>query len=431
MVYNTRVFPIKQFFRVPIQKFLEALVRIKLARMKPTIIGITGSFGKTTAKEAVYAVLRTKWRVLRNLKSLNTEIGLLLAILEQPSGFRSPLKWLRILLAAKINAFFSRKYDFLVLEYGADKPGDIAHLVKLAKPHVAIVTHIAAVHQAQGQFQNAEAVFHEKKKLVACLGKSDIAILNRDDNFLKKLDGELAAKIFWHGNGGDAYASDLKNTAKGFSAVLHMGNEKIRADFPAAGSFHISAFLPALLCGKLHGVTFAEGVAALQNFKLPPGRMSIIPGIHGTVLLDSSYNASPETMKQALALLKDFPGGRKIAVLGNMNELGDYTEKAHREIGGEIGGWLDELVTVGGAARIIADEALKKGFPESRIKTLSNALEAVEILLSQKLSKGDVILLKGSQNQVRLERTAEKLMAHPEDAKKLLCRQEREWKEIE
>lgn len=405
-------------------------MKIKLARMKPTIIGITGSFGKTTTKEAVYEVLRTKWRVLRNSKSLNTEIGLLLAILEQPSGFRSPLKWLWVLAAAKVNAFFSRKYDFFVLEYGADKPGDIAHLVKLVKPHVAIITHIAQVHQAEGQFQNAEAVFYEKKKLVTCLEKTGMAILNQDDDFLKKLDGKLDAKMFWYGNGSDIFATDLKNTAKGFSATIHMSHEKIHAHFPVAGSFHISAFLPALLCGKLHGVTLQEGAAALQNFELPPGRMSIIPGIHGTTLLDSSYNASPETMKQALALLKDFPGERKIAVLGNMNELGDYTEKAHREIGKEIGGWVDRLVTVGGAAQIIAEEALKNGFPVSRIKTLSNAAEAAELLLSQKLSKGDVILFKGSQNRVRLERVVAKLMARPEDAKRLLCRQEEEWEYI-
>ena len=457
---------LKQFFRIAIEKFLEALVRIKLARAKPTIIGITGSYGKTTTKEAVYEVLKTRWLVYRNPKSLNTEIGLLLAVLEQPSGFQNPLRWTAILMRAVFNAFTGKRYDFMVLEYGADKPGDIEHLIKIVKPHIAVITGIARVHQAAGQFKSIDEVFYEKKKLVTCLKKSGAAILNRRDAFLKRLEGALDARTLWFGNKkvapvgrsnnlaslrlglSDIFAEDVKNTGNGFSATIHCYEDKIHASFPIAGSFHIDAFLPALLCGKLHGVTLAEGVRALQSFRLPPGRMSIIAGAHGATLLDSSYNASPETMKQALALLKDFPGKgapsgtvlsspaaarpkRKIAVLGNMNELGDYTEAAHREIGRMIGPWLDQLVTVGDFARIVAETALKRGFPESRIKILSSASEAANFLLSEKLSKGDIILFKGSQNRVRLERAVKMLMARPEDAKKLLCRQEEEWKGIE
>lgn len=416
-----------------VERFLRALIRIKFARVKPTVIGITGSFGKTTTKEAVYEVLKTRWRVYRNPKSLNTEIGLLLAVLEQPSGFRSPMKWARILLKAVVNAFSGRPYDFLILEYGADKPGDIAHLVKTVKPHMAIITRIAAVHQAEGQFKNAEAVFEEKKKLVTYLTKTDVAILNNEDEFLKKLKGgEVAAKTFWFGRGGDIFADNLKNTASGFEALIHRGHERYVAEFPVAGSFHIDAFLPALLCGLLHGVTLEEGMQALQNFKLPPGRMSIIPGKNGATILDSSYNASPETMKQALDLLKDFPGKKKIAVLGNMNELGEYTEKGHREVGSVIGSWLDLLVTIGDFAQEIANGALKKGFPKTRIKILQTAEEAGEFLMRERhLEKGDVILLKGSQNLVRLERAVKMLMARPEDAKHLLCRQEKEWESIE
>lgn len=409
-------------------------MKIKLRRTKPKIIGITGSFGKTTTKEAVYEVLRMHWRVYRNPKSLNTEIGLLLAVLEQPSGFSSPLKWLRVLFGAVVNTFASRRYDFMVLEYGADRPGDIGHLVKLVKPHVGIITKISRVHQAEGQFKNADEVFHEKKKLVTCLEKSGVVILNHEDALLKTLKNKLEARTFWFGNKGDIFAEDLKNTHNGFSATIVNETpvfKKFHAEFPIAGSFHIDAFLPALLCGVLHGITLEEGLRALQSFKLPPGRMSIISGVHGTTILDSSYNASPETTKQALALLKDFPGKRKIAVLGNMNELGEYTEEGHREVGSVIGNWLDLLITVGDFARGVANEALKKGLPESRIKVLSSPEEAGETLLAQKLSKGDIILFKGSQNRVRLERAVKMLMAHTEDAKKLLCRQEEEWGEIE
>lgn len=422
----------KNILKNAVRKFLEMLVKIKLQRTQPKIIGVTGSFGKTSTKEAVYEVLKTRWAVYRNPKSLNTELGILLAVLEQPSGFSSPLKWLHVLSAAAINAFAGKKYDFLVLEYGADKPGDIEHLISVVKPHVAIITHIAAVHQDEGQFKDERAVFEEKKKLAMAAG---IVILNRGDVWLQalpeKLENNLTAKIFWFGKGGDIYAENLKNTSGGFEAEIHMGTRKADAEFSIAGAYHIDIVLPALLVGTLHGITLEEGIKALQNFQLPPGRMSIIEGKHGAILLDGSYNASPETMTTALNLLKEFPSERKIAVLGNMNELGAHAREAHREVAHHIGPWLDMLITVGEQAALIADEALKRNFPSSRIKVLLDAQQAAEFLLSIKLRKGDVILFKGSQNRVRLERAVKILMVNPKDAKKLLCRQEPEWSRIE
>jgi len=423
------VLSLKQHLKRGVEFLLARLVAQKLKRTRPIIIGITGSYGKTSTKEAVYEVLKKKWRVYRNPKSLNTEIGLLLAILQQPSGFRSPIKWAKVFVGALWDAFFSAQYDFLILEYGADKPGDIAHLVSLVKPHVGIITHIAQTHQAEGQFQNIEEVFEEKGKLVACLEKSDIAILNHADPWLKKLGGRLDAKTFWF-NGKDLSASNLKNTAYGFSAAIQNHQQKIHAAFAVAGAYHIDVLLPALLCGTLHGVPLEEGVKALQGFRLPPGRMSIIEGKSGSTLLDSTYNASPQTVEQALTLLRDFPGKRKIAVLGNMNELGKFSLEAHRAVGAKIGDWIDLLITVGVQAVEVADQALKNGFPKTRMKVLFEAQETAEFLLSR-IKKGDVILFKGSQNNVRLERAVKILMLHPEDANKLLCRQESEWDHIE
>lgn len=411
-------------------KFLEPLVRFKLKRTRPKIIGITGSFGKTSTKEAVYSVLKTRWSVYRSPKSLNTEIGLLLSILEQPSGFSSPLKWIKILAGAFLNALFGKAYDFLVLEYGADKPGDIQYLISVVKPDIAILTHISSVHQAEGQFKNEEEVFNEKKHLALGLNEKGIAILNADDKFIKTLDGKLKSKIFWFNSAHGIHADGLKDLASGFSATIHMGSQNESADFKVPGTYHVDIFLPALLCGILNGISLKEGLSALKSFQLPPGRMSIIQGRHGSTILDGSYNASPETVKQALILLKNFPGKRKIAVIGNMNELGKQTEAAHREIAREIGDWLDELIAVGELAHITADECLKKGFPRSKIKILLTPEEAGEYLNSKKLTEGDVILFKGSQNRVRLERAIKMMMADPAQAKNLLCRQEPEWQKI-
>lgn len=417
--------------KVYVLKFLELLVKIKLSRTRPTIIGITGSFGKTSTKEAIYEVLKTRWNVYRNQKSLNTEIGLLLAVLEQPSGFSSPVKWIKILAAAVKNALYGKKYDLVVLEYGADKPGDISHLVKIAKPHIAVITHISSVHQTAGQFKNEEEVFNEKKCLVKILGPQNTAILNWDDRYLKKLNNNLRAKILWFNSPHGIFAEDLTNTHTGFRATIHMASQKYQADFAIPGAYHVDIFLPAILCGILNGISPKESIAALEKFKLPPGRMSIVEGKNGAILLDSSYNASPETTKQALNLLKEFPAKKRIAVLGNMNELGAYSREAHKEIAKYIDEiWLDELVTVGDLAHLIASEALKKGFPKNRIKILSASEEAGEYLREKSPGKDYVILFKGSQNRVRLERAIKMVMAHPERARDLLCRQEPEWEKI-
>lgn len=422
---------VKHTGKLCVQKFLEHLVKIKLSRTRPTVIGITGSFGKTSTKEAIYEVLKIRWNVYRSRKSLNTEIGLLLAVLEQSSGFSSPIKWMKILASAVKNAFWGGKYDFIILEYGADKPGDIEHLVKIVKPHISIITHISKVHQAENQFKNEEDVFNEKKRLVEALGPQNTAILNWNDNFLKKLDKHLRAKTFWFNSPRGIFAENLTNTHTGFSATIQMTGRKYPADFCVPGTYHINIFLPALLCGILNGISLEEGIRALEKFKLPPGRMSIIEGKNDSILLDSSYNASPETIKQALKLLQDFPAKRKIAVLGNMNELGKSSHEEHYEIANHIDEtWLDELITVGDLAHMIASKALKKGFPESRIKILQTANEAGEYLLSKKIGKNDVILFKGSQNRVRLERAVKMLMAHPELSEQLLCRQESEWEKI-
>lgn len=420
---------VKQFLKNAVRHFLEILVKIRLKRTRPTIIGITGSFGKTSTKEAIYEILRTKWRVYRNEKSLNTEIGLLLAVLEQPSGFTSPVKWIFILLRAIINAFRGGQYDYLILEYGADKPKDIKHLVSMVKPHIGIITNIADVHQNKDQFKDAAHVFEEKKKLVECLSDSDIAILNKTDKLIRSLDGKLRAKTFWF-NGPDINASNLANTAAGFSTTICAPGYRIKTEFKIPGIYHVNIILPALLCGVLTGIPLIEGIKALKNFRLPPGRMSVIEGKNGSILLDGSYNASPETMKQALELLHDFPAKRRFAVLGNMNELGDKTFHSHAEIGHKIGLWLDGLITVGDNAKIIAEEALKRGFPASKIKSLSSSIEAGHFISKHQLDKGDIILFKGSQNNVRLERAIKMLMKSPEDAKKLLCRQEPEWEKI-
>ena len=414
---------------------LRFLVKIKLLRTRPKIVGITGSIGKTSTKEAVYHVLSEKYTTYRSAKSLNTDIGLLLSVLEQSSGFGSPIAWAKIVLGATWNAFFGRRYEYLVLEYGADKPGDIRELVAVVKPHIAIITHITLVHQAEGQFKNEEAVFNEKKRLVTSLGSDDCAILNAGDRFLKELEGTLIAKTLWWNKGArhtDIWATGTQLTERGFEATIHDAHEAHHAHFPITGTYHIDLFLPALLVGQIAGIPLKAGIHALETkYRLPPGRMSIIEGVHGTTLLDSSYNASPEAVREALKLLQHFPGERKIAVLGTMNELGGASLSAHHKIAEYLGPWVDLLVTVGDGAAEIGVAALKNGFHKGTLRTCTTAISAAAVLKEFGLKKGDVILFKGSQNNVRLERAVKLLMAHPHEAKNLLCRQEAIWESIQ
>ena len=420
---------LRQILRKIIECFLIVLVKIKTWRVRPIVIGVTGSIGKTSTKEAIAAVLAKKHKVYRPQKSYNTEIGLLLGILEQESGFSSPIKWIKIMSRALWNSFFGKKYAFWVLEYGADKPGDIQHLIKIVRPNVGVITKIAQVHQAPGQFMNIDAIFAEKKYLVTCLCKDELAILNYNDKHLKTLEGKTKASILWFNRENQIEASELKNDLDGFSAKIHFERETTHAHFPILGAFHIDIFLPALLIGSKFGISLTQGIEALQTFQLPPSRLSRIEGINGSILLDSSYNASPTTVKAALELLKELPAKRRIAVLGNMNELGAYSIKAHSEIGKLLGPWIGLLITVGEYASHIAEEALNQGLPESRIVALSSAQEAGEFLQTF-LQKGDMTLFKGSQNKVRLEIAIKLVMQHPARAKKLLCRQEEEWKKI-
>lgn len=410
-----------------ITAILKALAQHKIRRVAPTIIGVTGSYGKTTMKEVIAGVLEQKYRVLKSEKSLNTDIGMCLAILEQPSGFSSPLTWGRILLKGALNALFAKKADFFVLEYGVDKPGDMEALLRIAHPDVAVITAIAPAHQAEGQFSSIDEIAKEKGRIAQAVQEKGLVILNHANEHIRHISASVKAKVSWYNDPKNLHATATQRR-QGIDAKIFIHAKPYDFFMPVIGTFHADCIQVAVLIAHRFDISPQLVRVALTNFVPPPGRMSLLEGAHGETIIDSSYNASPETMKNALEILKKMPAQRRIAVLGSMNELGSKSEAAHRELARHCGDWIDALITVGESAKTIADECLKQRSKPSNIASFESAYEANEYLLKPKrLREGDVLLIKGSQNKIRLERTVKALMAHPEKARTLLCRQEPEW----
>lgn len=407
---------------------LIALARIRLKRLRLFVVGVTGSIGKTSTKDAIFTVLKERYQVYRSKKSYNTEFGLPLAILEQDSGFSSATKWMRTLAGAVWNAFIGgRHMQMLVLEMGVDKPGDMSQLLKLVRPQVGVMTNIKPVHLAEGQFQNLDDIFHEKKKLVESLPEKGVAVLNADDGHIVALKDQLPCRTLWYGfaEWADVRVHNVEHSIEGLQFTVSYKDQVVQAQVALLGAFQVYVVLPAITVALTQGFTLEEAIDILKDYRLPPGRMNPIPGVKETLIIDSSYNASPEAVKQALDVLTEGPG-RKIAVLGSMNELGDVTEKKHREMGQYVVGKADILVTVGDYARWLHEEARSNGFSEESSVHFDDALKAAEFM-QKILQKHDTILVKGSQNRVRLERLVKKLMREPERADELLARQGREW----
>lgn len=412
-------------------RLLERMVRWRLGKIHPKIIAVTGSVGKTSTKEAIFAVISTHVPSHRNLKSYNSEFGLFLSVLGEESGYSSPLKW----TVALARGFFSTlmistpPYKELIVEMGADKPGDIEYLLKHLHPTIGVLTNVKGVHLGEGQFENEDAILREKSKLVRALPMGGWAILNADDERVASIKEELRCNVITFGmhEEADLCAKHVSSGPDGLRFTLAYEGKQHAVHLPQLlGEHHVYVVLPAVATGFLLGMTLPAILEGLRTFALPPGRMSLIEGMNGSLILDSSYNASPETMTSALDILRTMPG-RRFAALGSMNELGTHSEREHRRIGRLIPRVADVLVTVGESARYYGEEAVAHGLLREASLHFDSSAAAGEYL-KNKLQKGDFLLVKGSQNQVRMERLVETVMAHPERAPELLVRQEHYWK---
>lgn len=425
----------KEIFKKIIVVILTAEARLLLRRRRPHIIGITGSVGKTSTKDAIYTVLKQRIRVRKSEKSFNSEIGVPLTILGLPNAWSNPLYWIKNIFDGAVVALFPGNYpDWLILEMGVDRPGDMERLTKWIKPDIVVLTRLPDVPVHVEYFDSPEAVIREKRFLVDALKPDGIFIFNNDDEAVVRIKDEVrqqsigfsryslspftasADKIMYEGG-----------IPAGFEFTLTHGAEATVVS--VVGSLGVQQaynFAAAIAVGTLFGMTIGEASTALRSHTPPPGRMRILPGIKGSILIDDTYNSSPVALERALQTLKEVRTiGRKIAILGDMMELGQFSVPQHEKAGHVAAEIVDLLVTVGVRARSVAEGALEAGLPETKIVQYEDARLAGKELESY-LEEDDIVLIKGSQS-VRLERATEEIMMHPEDARDLLVRQDDNW----
>lgn len=419
----------KAVFKQWALQFLRFLAKRRLSQIHPLIVGITGSVGKTGAKDAIAEVLGRRFSVRKSEKNLNTEFGTVLTILGLKTGYTSAAAWVSIFWQAVWDAFkIPEKYQMLVLEMGVDKPGDMDEILKVFTPNIMVFLNVKNVHIGPGQFANRQMVYEEKSKAVVAVPPGGWVILNHDDTFVRQLEGRLPAHSITIGTeeGADLRARDIEIGTEGLMFTLSYDQRDLFVRMPhILGAAHITLVLAAIAVGFVNGMPWKAIQKALEDFRLPPGRMNRIEGKNGSLLLDSSYNASPDTMESALGVLKLFHG-RKIAALGTMNELGELAVSEHIKIGKLAADCADMLLAVGEHASELAEGAQRAGMSASMIHVFKSSKEAGQFL-SKILDKHDVVLAKGSQNRVRMEHLVKMCMKHPEEARELLVRQEAHW----
>jgi UDP-N-acetylmuramoyl-tripeptide--D-alanyl-D-alanine ligase len=336
------------------------------------VIGITGSVGKSTTKEMIAEVLSRKYKTLKNEGNYNNEIGL-------------PITMLNL----------TRGHQRAVLEMGFYVPGEIHFLCEIAKPYIGVVTNIGTVHAERAGTQ--ETIAKGKAELVECLPADGYAILNYDDPLVRAMAEKTSARVVFYGltNEADIWADQIEGLGlEGIRFRLHYQNEVIHLRVPMLGQHSVQTALRAAAVGLVEGLGWQEIVGGLR-FGHMQLRLAVVQTSSGAILLDDTYNASPQSTLAALNLLDELDG-RKVAVLGDMLELGQYEVAGHEKVGARVAEVADELIVIGQRARIIASAARQCGFPSARITELEDSSQAI-LVLQDHLKNGDVVLVKGSR----------------------------------
>ncbi|KKU80494.1 MAG: UDP-N-acetylmuramoyl-tripeptide-D-alanyl-D-alanine ligase [Parcubacteria group bacterium GW2011_GWA1_47_8] len=426
----------KAFLRNIVITILRAEARLTLLKYKPKIIAITGTVGKTSTKDAVFAVVEKVLVARKSTKSFNGKLGVPLTVLGLDNAWANPFLWVQNIIRGLALVITREHYPkWLVLEVGADNPGDIEQVTEWMHPDIAIVTRFGTAPVHVEFFKSPEELFEEKAKLVKALSPAGLLIVNADDEKVLALRSKTKAKSLTYGlspeamfRGSNVRIMYSKGKPLGMTFKLEYDGNVFPVTLSGViGVQSVYSALAALALGVYLKLNIVDMVGALSEHKTPPGRVRIIPGIKGSTILDDTYNSSPVAAMAAVeALSKIKATGKKIAVLGDMLELGKLTVEEHKTLGEHAGNVADCIFAVGPRAKYIAEGALAGKISEKNILQFDNAHEAGKSL-ENILGEGDIVLIKGSQS-IRMERAVEEVMANPEHAGTLLVRQEEEWK---
>lgn len=416
----------KDFFKSIVAFTLVLFARAVVRRYHPRVVMITGSVGKTSTKDAVASVLATRFFVRKSDKSFNSEFGVPFTILGVKNPWGNPFAWFLVVKSALALLLLPNHYpNMLVLEVGADRPGDLARILRIAVPDAVIVTRLPEIPTHVEAYASPEAVREEEFSPAYALKAAAPLIISADDMYALDSAVRTPAHVISYGTSHDATirVSDIdfyesEGNVAGMQANVAMGDE--HGNLVIRGSVGATQLLPAaaaLAVALAYEIPLTEALEALETYEPPPARGRILKGKNGSIIIDDSYNASPIAVEEALATLKIFPHAkRRIAVLGDMLELGRYSVMEHQRIGALANDSADIIVAVGIRARAFA--------PAENTLNFSNSNEAA-LALADLPREGDVILVKGSQ-AIRTERIVKALLADPSDAEHLV-RQEKEW----
>lgn len=352
------------------------------ARFHVQVIGITGNVGKTTTKELTAAVLGARYRVLKSPANFNDEAGLSMTLFQ-----------------------LEREHERAVVEMGMYRLGEIRRLCEIARPAAGVVTNVGPTHVER--LGSIEAIADAKAELVESLLDDGVAILNADDPLVRAMASRTPAQVLLYGLSQDAdvRASEIEGEGlKGVSFTLHGQGESKRVRLRAPGRQLVTNALAAAAVGLTEGMSLDEVIPALESAETDV-RLHVVRGKNGATILDDTYNAGPASMAAALDLLSELPG-RRIAVLGDMRELGSHEGEAHAAVGRQAAEVADIIYTVGDLGALIAESARAAG--HTNTKSWRDK-EALALALAGELQAGDVVLLKASR-ALALETLLEGLM---------------------
>lgn len=430
-----------EILKKPVLFYLRILAKIQLRKVKPLIIGVGGSSGKSSLSRLIYLILSDKLKVLYS-EGKNNETGIPLTILRNNLTGYSNLDWIKVLLLAPLTlAFDWNKFDVYVAEMGIDSPKEpknMSYLLKIIKPDVGVLTNISFEHsqyfEEEAKGNNLEAKQKEIFKLTSeqellllnSIGKEKTAVLNLDDKVISDVKNKLRCKkITVSKKESDFRITKTMSSLYGFEMEFEHLNKgyKLKLNQPLTEHFSYSIALAIAVCSSL-GVKIDDSISSIERkFSLPKGRMTVFTGVKNSRIIDSSYNSSPLPLFDMLDFLKSCEAKRKVVILGDMRELGILSKKFHEETAEKIIRTADFAILLGPLMNKYALPVLKKNnFKAVGFENFTQVKPQILDLIQE----GDIILIKSSQNTLFLERAVEMLLENPKD-KENLCRRGKFW----